>query len=100
MNTERTEPGRRDGTRATRNQRPRSGPAHKSKRPPQAGATGGASREAFGGAVAGKVSRPVSMLPSEADGDGPEPGALRPLARALIELAVALRRDAEKGARQ
>lgn len=41
----------------------------------------------------GEVSRPGSRLPRE-DGS-PEPGALRPLARALIELAIALRRDGE-----
>jgi hypothetical protein len=38
------------------------------------------------------------MLPDEAEHSGPEPGALRPLARALIELAVALRSEDEKGA--
>jgi hypothetical protein len=44
-----------------------------------------------------KVSPPRSKLPR--DDDSPEPGALRPLARALIELAVALRRDEhQKGA--
>ncbi|MGH2749179.1 MAG: hypothetical protein ACRDKB_14840 [Actinomycetota bacterium] len=44
----------------------------------------------MGGAVEGKTSRPPSTLSIEADDGCPEPGALRPLARALIELAVAL----------
>ncbi len=80
-----------------RKTRPRGGPARRSTRPPQGGALGGALR----GAIEGELSRPVSMLPGKADDGAPEPGTLRPLARALIELAVALRRDEdEKGARQ
>lgn len=96
MSPKGTGPGRRDNSHSRRAQRPRSGPARRPTRPPQGEASGGA----FRGAVVGKVSRPVPMLPSEPDDSGPEPGALRPLARALIELAVALRRDAEKGARE
>lgn len=102
MNARRTGPGRRDNSGAAKGQRPESGPARRSTRPPQGGAIGEAIGEAFDGAirgaVEGKMSRPGSRLPSKADG-GPAPGALRPLARALIELAVALRRDEdEKGA--
>lgn len=100
MSAERTGPARRDGTRSTRTQRPRSGPAHKSKRPPQPEAISGAFREAVGEALDDEVSRPGSRLRGKADEKSPEPGTLRPLARALIELAVALRREDEKGARE
>jgi hypothetical protein len=90
MTARRTEPGNRNAGRAPKARPPRSGPARRSTRRPQGGAVRGA--------VEGEVSRPVSMLPDEAEHSGPEPGALRPLARALIELAVALRSEDEKGA--
>lgn len=99
MTTKRTGPSRRAGRGAARPQRPQGGPARRSARRPHGGATKGALHEAVGGAVEGEGSRPGSRLAGEADDKSPEPGALRPLARALIELALALRAETEKGAR-
>lgn len=87
MSAKRTGSDRRDGDRAERAKRPQSGPAPPSKRPTSRGA------------IKEEVSRPGTKLQGKAD-ESPAPGALRPLARALIELAVALRREDEdeKGA--
>ncbi len=100
MSARRTRPSRRDDKRPARAKRPESSPPRGSSRPPSPGASGGAVKE--------EVSRPGSRLQGKADEESPEPGALRPLARALIELAVALRRENEnenededkKGARE